>query len=437
MYTAPALQRTRVARFGVLVAGVLVIQSRPVGAESVADAVRQHLGDNLDKQPKKPPPRAPAKKPPARRPPPRDPLPGPAPTGPARAPEPEPVETGPKLPIRLIGPDLRIDPRLEVGYRGWVLQQYPSVSVKAQSYFTWAVDIKARFFKVVSLHRGYYESNGLFVPRPSGAGVAETVGEQIPRAAWFLGVVGVPITKAWEPVIRYETRVFQTTATPSAPVRIVPHDTPASTDLSTIVPTSRSLTVTSGFETLVLGLQYNIREDVSVVMEQKKPPPIPPFYFGVGFVQYRKPYQVTVGEATLDSILFDARFRGLGLALGFAVPSRPDSFILQGGGQVGLGEVRLLGDLTLNELLPKKDVSYAGVTPPEWLIGYVQGDLTVGYQYPLLRTAPTLLGSIAATGGGATFFFLKTQREKGEQVTTPPLNWDFLWGVRVGLTLPF
>jgi hypothetical protein len=187
----------------------------------------------------------------------------------------------------------------------------------------------------------------------------------------------------------------------------------------------------------VLGVQYNIRDDISVVMENKKPPPIPPFYFGVGFMQYRKPYQVTVGNATLDSVLFDARFRGLGLAFGFTVPTPPDGLILQFSGQTGLGEVRLLDDLTLNELLPQMDTTYAGVRPPKWLIGYAQGDLTVGYQYPLLRTAPTLLGSIALTGGGATFYFVKTQVEKGESVSAPPLNWDFLWGVRAGLTLPF
>jgi hypothetical protein len=316
-----------------------------------------------------------------------------------------------------------------------MLQQYPSVHVSAQSYFTWSVELKARIFKIISLNRGYYESNGLTVPRPSGATVATTVGEQVPRAAWFLGAIGVPITPAWQPVIRYETRVFQTTAKPSRPVRIVPHDTSPNADLSTIPLTTDRLTMISGFETLVLGVQYSHGKDSSAVVDQKGGP-IPPFYFGIGFVQYSKPYQVTVGNATLDSILFDARFRGFGLAVGVDFPNKPDSFILNGAGQIGIGEVRLLSDLTLNELLPTEDKSYGGVRPPEWLIGYVQGDVTVGYQYPLLRTMPTLLGSIAVTGGGANFFAFKTQTEQGEQRSSPPINWDFLWGVRAGLTLP-
>ena len=78
----------------------------------------------------------------------------------------------------------------------------------------------------------------------------------------------------------------------------------------------------------------------------------------------------------------------------------------------------------------------AGLTPPEWLIGYLMGNATVGYLLPLLRTKPTLLASFAASAGGATFFYFKTQAEEGETVDAPPLNWDLLWGVRASLILP-
>jgi hypothetical protein len=309
------------------------------------------------------------------------------------------------------------------------------VSVAAHEYFLWSIDIGARFFRLVNLHRGHYESNALASPRTSGAATAAQVGAQVPKAAWLLGVIGIPITKAWEPVISYETRAFQTTAQPNRPVRIVPHDTPRSTDLSTIPETTGPLTMISGFETLVLGIRYNQSADGGAVIDPGMSP-LPPFYFGVGLIQYTKPYQVTVGDSVLDNVLFDARFRGAGLAFGLELPNLPERLTLDVKTQLGLGEVRLLDDLTLNELLPNDAPNRKGLQPPEWLIGYLQGDVTVGYVYPLLRTAPSLLVGISASGGGATFFYFKTKVEQGQTVSAPPLNWDFLWSVRGSVTVP-
>jgi hypothetical protein len=314
------------------------------------------------------------------------------------------------------------------------------VSVKAHEYFTWSVEVSAKLFGLVNIHRGYYESNALAPPRTSSAEVAAQIGNQVPKAAWLLGMIGVPITKAWEPVIRYETRAFRTTAVPDSPVRIVPHDTPANADITTpgspyFTPTTTSrFSMVSGFETLVLGLQYNQSDDGSAVINPDAGP-LPPFYFGVGFTQYTKPYQVTVGNSVLDQYLFDARFRGAGLAGGVQLPTKPDHVLLSASAQLGLGEVRLLDDMTLNELLPKTQQG-SGLRPPEWLIGYLQGDVTIGYVYPLLRTAPAVLVTIAANGGGATFFYFKTQVEQGQSVSAPPLNWDFLWGIRGMVTVP-
>jgi hypothetical protein len=247
-------------------------------------------------------------------------------------------------------------------------------------------------------------------------------------------MIGVPVAKAWEPVIRYESRAFKTSAQPSRPVYVVPHETPADTDLSTIGQTTAELQLVSGFETFVAAIKYNHSKDPSAVVGGSKDT-IPPFYLGLGLTAYSKPYQVTVGDDVLDDVIFDARFRGAGLAFGLETKSRPDAFYVDLAGQLGLGEVLLLEDLSLNDLLPKAE-NRGGLRAPEWLIGYLQGDVTVGYLYPVLRTQPTVLLSLALTGGGATFFYFKTQVEEGEQVDAPPLNWDFLWGVRGAVIVP-
>ncbi|HEX7670306.1 MAG TPA: hypothetical protein VF395_12010, partial [Polyangiaceae bacterium] len=404
-------------------------------AQSIADAVRNHVDQGLEK-PKPPPPRksAPGRAPP---PPPRRNAARP-PTFQSLPPEPppEPEPAGPEIPQRIIGKNLRIDPKFGGGVRGWIPAQYPTVHTSAGTYFTWSIEANAKIFRLLNIHRGYYESDGLSAPRHEGAAVqtASNVLGRTKQAAWLLGMVGFPITKAWEPIIRYETRAFRTTATPKQPVRIVPFDTAPDTQLSTIAATTNALSMVSGFETLVLGVRYDQSEDHSATIDSKSGP-FPPFYFGVGFTQYSKPYQVTVGDSVLDSVLFDARFRGAGLALGATLPGGPKNLILDGSAQIGLGEVRLLDRLTLNELLPQTP-GREGLTPPEWLIGYVEGDVSVGYMYPLLKTAPSVLVSLVANGGGATFFYFKTQTEQGEKVSTPPLNWDFLWGVRGYVTVP-
>lgn len=415
-------------------------------AESIADTVRKHVATGLADSDKEAPKPAPPKAPPPRKPSPPPPRPAPAPRPPPPPatpqaaspvpPPPEPEPPGPSIPQRVIGQNLRLDPKVGGGLRGWIPAQYPTVATSAGTYFTWSIDVSATIARFINVHRGYYESNGISGPRHEGAAVttAATVVGDAKKAAWLLGVVGIPITKAWEPIIRYETRAFRTTAQPTQPVRIVPFDTAPSTDLATIPATTNRLSMVSGFETLVFGIRYDQSQDHSATIDPKSGK-FPPFYFGVGFTQYSKPYQVTVGDSVLDSVLFDARFRGAGLALGAELPTKPDHVIFDAAAQLGLGEVRLLDNLTLNELLPNTP-GRSSLQPPEWLIGYLQGDVNIGYLYPLLRTAPSVLVSIVATGGGATFFYFKTQTEEGQKVNTPLSNWDFLWGVRAYVTVP-
>jgi len=254
--------------------------------------------------------------------------------------------------------------------------------------------------------------------------VARDVGKLVPKAAWLLGTLGVPLSRRWETLVSYETRSFLTRARPSAPVAIVDRKTSADADFSQLPRSDQPLAFVSGFETLVLGVRYfPERGNAGLVGDQTGT--IPPMYFGVGFTQYSKPYQVHVGADPLNEILFDGRFRGAGLAYGFATGRQIDRPYLSLDSQLGLGEVSLLDDLTLNELLPQ-----------DWLIGYLQGNVTLGYILPLFRGRPTPLLTGELSAGGATFFYFQIQGDADEAAPTLPLNWDLFWAAHVSLTLP-
>lgn len=329
----------------------------------------------------------------------------------------------PKLPIRVIGKDLQLDLQLGVGYRGWVPQQYDAVDVDVGNYLTWTIDVRARLFRLINIRRGYYESNGLAGPRTDEAATAARIGQFAPKAAWLLGTIGVPISKAWEPVVKYESRAFDTRATPRQDVCIV--DRGADPDALDACPgTMGNLRIVSGFETFVAGVRYDHAKEGSAVVAARKSK-FPPIFFGVGLMQYRKPYQITIGSNTLDDYLFDGRFRGAGLALGTDLGGGIDQFFADVDMQLGLGEVSLLESLKLNDL-----------APDDWLIGYLQGTATIGYRWPMIRAAPTLILVPALTGGGASFFFFETNPGEGEEGTTAPVNWDFLWSARVSLLVP-
>jgi hypothetical protein len=333
------------------------------------------------------------------------------------------VPVAERLPKRVFGKNFEIDAKVGAGVRGWYPEQYPLVSIAHSSFFTWSIDLKAKLFNFLRLHRGYYESNGLKGPRTQGAVVARDVGGLVPKAAWLLGTLGVPLSRRWETMVSYETRSFVTQARPSAPVAIVSRQTAADADLSTLPRSAQPLEFVSGFETLVLGIRYfPERGTAGLVGDASR---FPPMYLGVGFTQYSKPYQVQVGNDPLDELLFDGRFRGAGLAYGLATAREIDRPYVELDAQLGLGQVSLLDDLTLNELLPE-----------DWLIGYLEGDATVGYVLPLLRTRPSLLLTGELSVGGATFFYFKIAEGESERAPTLPLNWDLLWAAHVSLTLP-
>jgi hypothetical protein len=276
------------------------------------------------------------------------------------------------------------------------------------------------------LRRGYYESNGAAAPRTEEAAVAAQIGSYAPKAAWLLGVIGIPISKAWEPQIRYESRAFDTKAVPKREVCVVPRK--AEFDLDTCMGTTEPLKIISTFETFVAGVRYDHGKTGSVVVERKGSK-IPPLFFGIGLMQYRKPYQVNVDGFVLEELLFNGRFRGAGLALGADFVGGLDRFFADVDVQLGLGEVSLTDELTLNEV-----VSEALPTSP--LIGYVQGSGGLGYRLTLIHAAPTLILVPQVRLGGASFFLVNTETQQGEESTSPSVNWDLLWTAQISLLIP-
>lgn len=347
-------------------------------------------------------------------------------TGPERSEEPTAEEDeGPRLPVRVFGKDFRLDISLGAGYRGWVPQQYEIVSVDVASYLTWNIEVKAKLFGFLNLRRGYYESNGISGTRTEEVAIAAQIGKFAPKAVWLLGVLGVPIGKAWEPQVRYESRAFETLARAVTDVCLVDRDAPEDAEEDCPGRTMGELKIVSGFETFVAGVRYDHNKTGSSVVTQKGEK-FPPLFFGFGLMQYRKPYQLNIDGFTLQEYLFDARFRGAGLALGAEFGGGLDSFFAEVDAQLGLGEVSLTDEITLNELVPDDS-----------LIGYLHGTATLGYRLPLIRAAPTLIFVPTVKAGGATFFLVDTRAEEDEAAESPTVNWDFLWTAQASLLVPF
>lgn len=341
--------------------------------------------------------------------------------GPPPGPRPKKKETD--LPHRVFGKRFQLDPTTGLAYRGWRPQEFEKMDVSTENALTWHVGVRAKLY-FIAINHAHYESNGIGSPRRSGASIATRAASATPVAAWFLGAIGFPFDWVLEPIIRYEARAFQSTLKPEAPVRIIPQSASKNDDLTTFPTTTSELTLTSAFETFVVGLRYHHDNDPSGIIASDGGS-FPKIYFGVGLTQYSKPYQVRVGDQVLSDLLFDARLRGAGLALGLETGQRPESFFLDVSTQVGIGEVRLTHDFTVNETLPDG-----------WKIGYAQGEVTGGYLHPLTRTRPTLLGGLAASVGGATFFYFKPLTTAEEDRSTPALNWDLLWGLKAFVVVP-
>lgn len=336
--------------------------------------------------------------------------------------------TGPRLPIRLfpgISDLLRLDLKIDAAYRGWLPQQYSSASVDVANYLTYRVALKGKFFKYVTLHKASYEANGLSSPRNKKASVAALIGKHTPKAAKALAYIGFPIFKSWQPIIRYETQTFSTSATPKIPLCIVDFQSSADADLADCPKTTNSLRMNSSYETFVAAIRFSpdVRSTSVIATRKAK---LPPVYVGMGLLSYRKPYQVTIDGNTLEEFLFDGHFRGAGLAFGTNLGGGARRFFASADIQVGLGEVALTQDFKLNE-----------VTPDDWLLGYVQGNIHAGYRFVLYDGPPTVYFRPSASVGGASFHFINTSSDESGNQGSPTLNWDFLWSARTAIEIAF
>ena len=330
--------------------------------------------------------------------------------------------TGPKLPVRLlpgIASYMRLDLKLDTAYVGWLPQQYASTDVDIASYLTWSVAVKGKFLKYLTIHKGSYESNGLSSPRTENAAVAAQVGKHVPKAANALAYIGLPFLKTWQPIIRYEARAFNTSATPKIPVCIVDYEDSA--DLADCPREQRKLRMISSYETLVAAVRYNSKAPSTSVFATNKGK-IPPMYMGLGLLSYRKPYQVTIDGDTLEEYLFDGHFRGAGLAFGGNFGGGARRFFADVDVQVGLGEVSLTRDFKLND-----------VTPDDWLIGYVQGNVHTGFRFVVFDGPPTVYFRPSVSVGGASFHFVNTRADGAGSDSAPTVNWDLLWSARAAL----
>ncbi|MBN2343086.1 MAG: hypothetical protein JXX29_03480 [Deltaproteobacteria bacterium] len=334
--------------------------------------------------------------------------------------EPVPKE---KLPKRVIHKWLKIDPMGGIAYRGWIPQDYPTVETDIANYFTWMVAVKARFFDMVSLKKGYFESNGLSSPRHPYKQNAAKYGSYGTKAAFFLAELGIPILDAWEPVIRYETKAYQTVARTKGDAEVCIVDYNSSAD-DPCTESGTELTVMSAYETAVIGVTYYPSRNPSPVVEDRKGKK-PPFTFGLGYLSYVKPYQITIEDLVLEELLFTGRFYGGGLAFGTKLGGGVNRPKLDIWTQFGLGAARLTKDMTLNELAPGND----------WILGYIQGNLTFTFPWAPFKFAPTLLIVPSVEASGTMFRFIETKREAGEEYVMPLVNWDIVYCAQLSLVL--
>ena len=283
--------------------------------------------------------------------------------------------------------------------------------------------MKAKLFRLLVLRRGYYESNGVAAPRTEEAAVAAEIGTYVPKAVWLLGAIGVPISRVFEPQIRYETRAFEARAQPEGAVCLVDRDAPEDAEEACPGRTTGELKIISSFETLVVGVRYDASKSESAVVGPRGERTAP-LFFGVGLMQYRKPYQLSFDDYVVEQYLFDARFRGAGIALGLELVGGINQFFGDLDVQFGLGEISLTQQITLNELVPNDE-----------LIGYVQGTATLGFRWAMIEGPPTLILVPVVKAGGASFFLVGTHGDE-EQVQSPTVNYDFLWTLQASLLIP-
>ena len=303
--------------------------------------------------------------------------------------------------------NVSVESRMQV----WLPAQNPSVHLSAAPYRTWSFELRGGIDGLFSLHRLALETDGSSWFGSSGPAVTRSVGASDVSAAAALIMIGLPFLRVggptwWEPIVRYEVSSYATTATPSRSVCLVSRDADTSVDPPACTRTDAPLKMASRFESFVVGAQFGRPDGPAFA------------HVGVDLVRQRKPYQVNVDGRTLDDLLFDARFGGAGLAMGFGV-GREEGLSFRGGLHFGTAWVSLSDDLSLGSVVP------AG-----WDLEYFRWDTTLSYGLLLWRGPPLLHLRAAVDASGSHFLYRQDGREE-----TPSLSRDIFFGGRLALVL--
>lgn len=341
--------------------------------------------------------------------------------------DPEPTKRADGQPSRTAPGVFEVDIAAGGLVRGWEPQQYPTVEVETRTQGTWHVDVRARIADVIAVHRAYYESSGMVAPRGQLSGRAEDANQAGSSMAWLIGMLGIPAIKfggGFEPMFRYEALAFMSTAYPTAPVRFVPRDTPRNM-LGALPLTTGSVEIATTFETVVAGVRFDRDAFSSAGSTTQEDVHDPSYFVGLGVTSYAKPYMLRVGDNYLDEFLFDARFQGVGLAMGMSSPAGPDRPFLDISGQFGAGKVQIIEEFELSEQLPD------GLG-----VAYLQGNLSGGYAAGLVKGPVSLSLSVIGSVGGMYFYVYEksessssSSSSSSSESRSETLNWDVLWSV--------
>jgi hypothetical protein len=320
------------------------------------------------------------------------------------------VPPAPRRPT-LFGRPAYLDVSLQSRMQVWLPAQNPSVHLDAAPYRTYRLELSGGIEGLFTLHRLAFETDGSTWVGWSGPAVSPVAATNAMGTAAALAMIGLPFlhghgSHVWEPIIRYELSSYATTATPSGSVCLVGRNADSSADPPDCTRTDGPLRMASRFESLVAGVQVGGDGGSSS------------FYAGLDFVRQRKPYQVNVDGRTLDDYLFDARFGGAGMAVGFGVGG-DRGFSMGGGVHLGWAWVSLTDDLSLSDELP-----------PDWSLEYFRWDVRVGYGLVLLKGSPQLLVRATVDGSGSHFLY---QTDASEE--TPSLSRDLFFAGSLSLTL--
>jgi hypothetical protein len=313
----------------------------------------------------------------------------------ARGPEPRlwPWEGVQRRGMTVAGRAARFDVGVELRMRTWIPAQNPSVQIAAQAYRTASLELRGEIEGLVSLRRLVLEtgSRGSFLDEVSLGSPFRAGPGGVARA---VAMVGLPLLLGgrWpfvEPMVLAESSAFATSAAPSRAVCVVARGADTSLDPPPCAPAAGPLEMVSTFRSLVLGAAFGGAD--------------PPFsgHLGLDLVAMRKPYQVDVGGQTLEEFLFDARFTGIGAALGLRLGLPDEGPTMALGLRVGDAKVSLTDDLELGEVLP-----------PGWDLEYLRWDVDLGYGLVLRRGPPAVVLRLGVEASGAHFFY--SQEEGGQ-----------------------